>query len=124
MVLLMLRNCQAHDTAAMHLIGKALYASLALATLGCAGQQASAAAKPVPGPGTGTAAVARPAGGNRPASSPGSPATTQASAASMTALPPAPVGLDSAALINAIRSILDSLPAQTAFHAKHLASGR
>lgn len=123
MVLLMLRNCQAHNTAAMHLIGKALYASLALATLGCAGQQASAAAKPVPGPGTGTASVARPAGGNRPASSPGTSAPTPASAAA-TALPPAPAGLDSAALINTIRSILDSLPAQTAFHAKHLASGR
>jgi beta-lactamase class A len=124
MVLLMLRNCQAHDTAAMHLISKALYASLALATLGCAGQQASAAAKPVPGPGTGTAAAARPAGGNRPASTPGSASASPASATPGTAPPPAPVGLDSAALLGAIRSILDSLPAQTAFYAKHLATGR
>jgi beta-lactamase class A len=124
MVLLMLRNCQAHDIAAMHLIGKALRASVALATLGCAGQQASGAAKPVPGPGTGTAAAARPAGGNRPASATASAGTTGSAPASATAVAATPVGLDSAALVNTVRSILDSLPAQTALHAKHLVSGR
>ena len=109
----------------MHLIGKALYASLALAIVGCAGQHTSAATKPVPGPGTGTATANRPAGANRPGTAPATaPAAGGTAPATGTAPAPAPVGLDSAALINTIRIILDSLPAQTAFHAKHLASGR
>jgi beta-lactamase class A len=125
MVLLMVRNCQAHNTAPMHLTGKALYASLTLAIIGCAGQHTSAATKPVPGPGRGTATANRPAGANRPGTAPATaPPAGGTVPATGTALAPAPVGLDSAALITAVRVILDSLPAQTAFHAKHLASGR
>ena len=100
----------------MYLTERTLLAMLALTALGCAGQQASGSAKPAPAA-NGTAG--RPVGAaTPPPSTPGSAAT------SVSAAPPAPAGLDSAALVTAIRGILDSLPAQTSFHAKHLASGR
>lgn len=85
-------------------------------SLACAGQQAPKAA-PVP-----SSAAPRPAGANRPAVSPASATSPAATPEPTTA--PAPAGLDSVALLAAVRSILDSLPAQTSFHAKHLASGR
>jgi beta-lactamase class A len=94
----------------MHLIGKSLLVTSAFVTLGCASQGASAAAKPGPGAPTGAAPATTPASGS--------------AGATAAAPAPPPVGLDSAALLNAIRSILDSLPAQTSLHAKHLASGR
>jgi beta-lactamase class A len=126
MVLPMLRTCQAHVPAVdMHLIGKALLAALALVAIGCAGQQGSGSgtAKPAPAPG-GTAATmagARPTNGRSGAApAPGS----TSGAASAGAPASAPVGLDSVALLAAIRGILDSLPAQTALHAKHLPTGR
>jgi beta-lactamase class A len=97
----------------MRLIGTALLITSILVTFGCAGQQASGAATPAPSGGA-TEAAARPANGSRPN-------TTTATAP---ATGPAHAGLDSAALLNAIRAILDSLPAQTALHAKHLPSGR
>jgi beta-lactamase class A len=113
----------------MHLIGKALLSTLALAALGCAGQQASgsASAKPAPAPGgtAATTAAGRPASGGRPAGAPATSASTPGAAATAArAAQPATVGLDSAALLVAIRGILDSLPAQTALHAKHLSTGR
>jgi len=109
MVRPMLRGCQAHvSPVVMHLIRKALFSTLALASIGCAGQQASGstAAKPAPAS----------ANGGRPT---GSPTATPGSA------PAAASGaLDSVALLTTIRAILDSLPAQTALHAKHLTTGR
>ena len=93
----------------MHLIRRPLLSALALVCIGCAGQQASGstAAKPAPGAG-GTAASATAAAPGARSAAAGAPS----------------VGLDSAALLAAIRGILDSLPAQTALHAKHLPTGR
>jgi beta-lactamase class A len=103
----------------MHLIRKALFSTLAVVSLACAGQRpAGSAAKPAP-TASGTAAGAANAG--RPAAT---PSGTPGSASTASAAAPAPAGLDSAALLTAIRGILDSLPAQTALHAKHLATGR
>ena len=108
------RNCQAYVPAvAIHLIGKALPLALVLVSLGCAGQQASGS----------TAAKPAPANGGRPAGTPAAAASAPG-AATASAAAPGPVGLDSIALLATIRGILDSLPAQTAFHAKHLATGR
>jgi beta-lactamase class A len=111
----------------MHLIRKSLFTALcstvALAALGCAGQRAGTA----PGPAAGTATPGRPANGRtanwRPAAAPGTP-TPAGQAQGVAPTPPAPVGLDSAALLATIRAILDSLPAETALHAKHLPTGR
>ncbi len=110
----------------MHVIRKAFLASLALAATGCAGQQASGAAKPAPAAGTtaGASTTARPAGGNRPSAAPGTAQTAMAAATASANTGATPARLDSAALLSAIRSVLDSLPAQTALHAKHLATGR
>lgn len=109
----------------MHLIGKVLVSTFALVSLGCAGQQASgSAAKPSPTP-AGAAAAAGPAASGRPTAAPGtSPASASSGSAAASTATPAPPGLDSVALVAAIRGILDSLPAQTALHAKHLATGR
>jgi beta-lactamase class A len=101
----------------MHLTGKALLSAFALVSLGCAGQ--SAAGKPSPTP-----AGSRPAQGGRPAGTAGTAASTPGSSPATGSIAPPAAGLDSAALLAAIRGILDSLPAQTALHAKHLASGR
>jgi beta-lactamase class A len=112
----------------MHLMAKPLNRTLAfvtLVTLGCAGQQgaAGAAGKPTPAGGpAATQAAARPGNGNKPAA--GTAAAGATTAPASAAGPAAPVGLDSVALLAAIRGILDSLPAQTSFHAKHLATGR
>jgi beta-lactamase class A len=112
----------------MQLIGKTLAFTLALSGLGCAGQQ-SAGAKPAPAPGTAVTTTAngaaRPATGARgnPAPATGTHGPAGAAAAAPAPTPPA-AGLDSVALLTAIRSVLDSLPAQTSLHAKHLASGR
>jgi beta-lactamase class A len=94
----------------MHLTGKFLLPTLALVSLACAGQQASGSAKPSPAP----------ASAGRPAGAPASTPTLGAAGAT----PAAPAGLDSVALLAAIRGILDSLPAQTALYAKHLPTGR
>jgi beta-lactamase class A len=111
----MLRDCQGHVPAVvMHLIRNTLLSALALASLGCAGQRASGAATPAPAAGNAAPATVRPASGGRPE---GSPAATPGA-------PPARVGLDSVALLATVRAILDSLPAQTALHAKHLTTGR
>ncbi|MFN2564168.1 MAG: serine hydrolase [Gemmatimonadaceae bacterium] len=104
----------------MHLIGKPggrAFAFVMLVTIGCASGSGAAATGGAAAP-----ANARPAGGGRPgtASAPSS-APAGAPTGNVT---PAPAGLDSAALVVAIRGILDSLPAQTALHAKHLATGR
>jgi beta-lactamase class A len=105
----------------MHLTGKALLPTLALVSLACAGQQASGSAKPAPAAaGAAATGTARPANAGRPAGAPASTATPGAASAT----PVAPAGLDSVALLAAIRGILDSLPAQTALHAKHLPTGR
>jgi beta-lactamase class A len=112
----------------MYPIGRPLSRALAfvtLVTLGCAGQQSSGtgAGKPAPtgaGPGA-TQATARPANGNRPAAAAGAAAAASSSGAGAAAVP---AGLDSVALLATIRGILDSLPAQTSFYAKHLATGR
>ena len=99
----------------MHLLGKPLAHALAfvsLVTLGCA----SGSRTPAP-TGAGTAVTGP--GSSRPGVGPaGAPSRVAGAGASGTA------GLDSAALVAAIRGILDSLPAQTAFHAKHLPTGR
>jgi beta-lactamase class A len=104
----------------MHLTGKVLLPTLALVSLACAGQQASGSAKPSPAGGTAATGTARPASAGRPAGAPASTPTSGAAAAT----PTAPAGLDSVALLAAIRGILDSLPAQTALYAKHLPTGR
>jgi beta-lactamase class A len=107
----------------MHRFAKAFLATLALVSLGCAGQQASGAAgKPSPTP-AGAASATRPANGGRPAGASGTTSAAGPGAAAAGA-PSAPVGLDSVALLATIRGILDSLPARTALYAKHLATGR
>jgi beta-lactamase class A len=108
----------------MHLIGKALLSALVVISLGCAGQASGAAGgKPAPAAGGAATATARPANGGRPAGSPSGSTPGAAPATAGSASSPG-VGLDSAALLSAVRSILDSLPAQTALHAKHLGTGR
>jgi beta-lactamase class A len=104
----------------MHLFGRPsgrTFAFVTLVTLGCAGQQASGSTRPAPAGGT-SATTTRPGNGARPAGAPGAAVPAGAAAAA-----PAPA-LDSAALLAAIGGILDSLPAKTAFHAKHLPTGR
>jgi beta-lactamase class A len=109
----------------MHLIRKGLFSTLALVSLGCAGQttSGSTAAKPAAAGGTAAPGPARHANGGRaagpPTATPSAPGAAQSASAA-----PARAGLDSVALLATIRAILDSLPAQTALHAKHLTTGR
>jgi beta-lactamase class A len=103
----------------MHLNGLSRFRTLVLVTVvtaGCASQ--APATRPTPT----TAGASTPSAGR----SSGTPAAgaTATSGLAPAAAPAPPPGLDSAALFAAIRGILDSLPAQTALHAKHLASGR